>query len=114
MRQKSGAHAGGTFWAGDEQPECLLAGFSTAQQAQGVQFGLIGGKSQVFVHSLKQRYRIMKVAIIGAGNVATIMEPADQTKGHEVVQVMNRSIPSAGRWQRNWAAGLPIIQSARP
>ncbi|MFN8246315.1 MAG: DUF2520 domain-containing protein [Ferruginibacter sp.] len=37
----------------------------------------------------------MKVAIIGAGNVATIMGRLIKQKGHEVVQVMNRSIPSA-------------------
>ena len=37
----------------------------------------------------------MKVTIIGAGNVAPIMGRLIKQKGHEVVQVMNRSIPSA-------------------
>lgn len=37
----------------------------------------------------------MKVAIIGAGNVATVMGRLIRSKGHQVVQVMNRSADSA-------------------
>ena len=35
--------------------------------------------------------------------------PADQTKGHEVVQVMNRSIPSGPALAEELGCGLPII-----